>query len=127
MYFANIIALIVGSLIAWVGCEAFTKITRLPRFGNFYTLLFPLILLVSPALAYIYLFPYRGALSGALPLNTILPSWGGIILYMLFFCALVLKKQAIKSRFLYCLLCFYISSFYFLWYLVDNIVHPIIG
>jgi hypothetical protein len=126
MYFTKIVVLIVGSFIAWLTCEAFAKITRLPRFGNFYTLLFPLILVVSPALAYIYLFPYRGALSGALPLDTILASWGGIILYMLLFCAFVLKKQAIKSRFLYCLLCFYISSIYFVFYLVNNTVHPII-
>jgi len=125
MYFANITALIVGSVFSLIMCEFLRILFKLTRFDNAYTLMLPLFLFTLPTVTYIYLFPYNGTLSGALPLDTTLPSVVGIITYCFLF--LICRVKAIKYRFFYCLISFFISSFYAVFQMVGNIVHPVIG
>lgn len=127
MYLPNIIALLAGGFISWLLCEAFKKIFNLVRFGKLYTLLFLCFITLLPCIAYVYIFPYSGVLSGMTYIFTMIASCFGFTGYLIIFFICLSLKVAVKNRFIYCLISFYVAGIFILLHVLDKLYAPTIG
>lgn len=127
MYTQNIIPLFVWAIVSYILCDLFRFILRLPRFGKFHTLILSIPLVFLPTLAFVYLFPYRGTLSGSIPIELFFSSIFGVIVYLLGFSIFIVYKVAAKRNFIYCQALFLISSIYMIFHMVNNIPRPLIN
>lgn len=123
----DIITLIVSGGVVFIITECFCRLTRLKRFGSFYTILSGLLLIIMPVIVHDISFAYFGSLSGMGYMMSFMASIVGMVFYTGTSCWNVLTGTAAKRRFVYCITAFYIVGIAFLFYMSSTANGPIIG
>jgi hypothetical protein len=123
----DMIALVIGGLLAIVICELIQRLFRFKRFATVWILTFVPFGLLTPPVLRVLLFPYTGVMSGISYIATAVATFVAMIFYVGTFCWAALVDTPDKRRFIYCLIAFYIVGVTFLFYITSDVNGPIIG
>ena len=127
MIFPGMFTLVAGGLLSILLCELIKRVCRLKRFGIWYTVLFMPFVLFTPAIIYLYLFPYSGVMNGMSYFPALLATAVGLLFYLGSFSVALMSTMNERRRFMYCLIAFYMASTAFLIYLNSDSLHPAIA
>jgi hypothetical protein len=127
MILPNVLALVAGGLLSILLCELIKRVGRLKRFGIWYTVLFMPLVLFTPAIIYLYLFPYSGVMNGMTYFPALLATAVGLLFYLGTFSVAFIISVNDRRRFIYCLIAFYAASATFLIYLNSDSLRPVIA